>query len=167
SSGVVINTVTRFLTILIFECAVVMASLSCQSAAQMTKTVPASEQAQSAVTLPLPEPWLDSTRPELELSSVQQIVVRKLPNSSDDEFLFAALPNGDYDYSPQLYKDIPRTQYSINSFVVNFAGKTSARTATVQEWESASRIVTKSRMVSQRGADDYFGVIELRGNTYQ
>src|SRR4030095_10189844 len=144
-----------------------MASLSCQSAAQMTKTVPASEQPQSEITLHLPEPWLDSTRPELELSSVQQIVVRKLPNSSDDEFLFAALPNGDYDYSHELYKDIPKPQYSINSFVVNLAGKTSARTATVQEWESASRIVTKSRMVSQRGTDDSSGEIELRGKKYQ
>ena len=133
----------------------------------MARTVPASEHPQSEITLDLPQPWLDSTRPGLELSSVQQIEVRKLPNSSEDEFLFAALPNGDNDYSYELYTDMSKPQYSSNSFVVNLGGKTSARTATVQEWETASRIVTKPRMVFQRGRDDSSGEIELRGKKYQ
>jgi hypothetical protein len=97
---------------------------------------------------------------------VQQIEVRKVPNSSADEFFFAALPNGDYDYSHELYSDIPAPQYSQNSFAISFTGGLKVRAATRQEWEGASRIVTKPRSIHYSGNDDSTGEIEYRGKKY-
>lgn len=142
------------------------ASLACWSTVQISG--PASTYGQSLHTtrLHFPELWSDAERPDYPLSSVQQIEVRKLPTSSADEFFFAALPNGDHDYSNELYPDIPAPQYSHNSFAVSFTESPKIRAATRQEWEGASRIVTKPRRLYYTGNDDSAGEIEYRGKKY-
>ena len=160
------HAMTRVFILVIAELMVVIASLSCQNAAQMLTPVSVSQQTSPDTTLKLPESWIDSAESQRALEFIEQIEVRKVPNSSEYEFLFAALPNGDNDYSYELYKDIPKPQYSLNSFVVNLAD-TSARIATQREWESASRIVTKPRMIFQGGRDESSGEIELRGKKFQ
>ncbi len=141
-------------------------SLSCRSLVQISGAGSVSGQTLSTTKLHFPEPWADATRSGFPLPSVQQIEVRKLPNSSADEFFFAALPNGDYDYSHELYSDIPAPEYSQNSFWVRFTDGPKTRAATQQEWENASRIVTKSRHLLHRGEDDSSGEIEYRGKKY-
>jgi hypothetical protein len=116
--------------------------------------------------LHFPEPWTEPEQPDRPLSSIQQIEVRKLPNSSADEFFFAALPNGDYDYSYELYQDIPAPQYSHNAYAVSLSEGAKVRAASRQEWEGASRIVTKPRSLYYLGNDDSTGEIEYRGKKY-
>jgi len=97
---------------------------------------------------------------------VQQIEVRKIPNSSADEFFFAALPYGDFYYQQELYPDSPAPEYSQNSFAVSFTQGPKVRVATRQEWEGASRVSTKTRNLLHTGNDDSSGEIEYRGKKY-
>ena len=153
---------SRLLIILIC----LITSLSCQSVVQISGAGYVSGQTLSTTKLHFPEPWSDAKRDGFPLSSVQQIEVRKVPNSSAREFFFAALPHGDDDYSYELYSDIPAPQYSQNSFAVSFTDRPRVRTATQQEWKGASRIVTKPRMLRYSGNDDSTGEIEYRGKKY-
>jgi hypothetical protein len=158
---------SRPLTILILEFTFLIASLSCQSAAQISQTAPVSGRSLGSTKLQFPQPWFEATELGSELLSfVQQIEVRKVPNSSDGELFFAALPDGDNDYSHELYKDIPKPKYSQNAFAVNFAVGLRVRAATNQEWESASRVVTKPRRVFPKGRTDSSGDIEYRDKKF-
>ena len=153
---------SRSLTIFILTC--VTTFVACRSTAQVYG--PASTQTLSTTKIHFPEPWSDATRDGFPLQSVQQIEVRKVPNSSAGEFFFAALPHGDFDYSYELYSDIPAPQYSQNSFAVSFTDSPRVRAATQQEWKDASRIVTKPRSLRYSGNDDSTGEIEYRGKKY-
>ncbi len=155
---------SRWLIIFILAC--LTTSLACWSAVQISGPTSMTAQSLRVTRLHFPEPWSDAERPEYPLSSVQQIEARKLPNSSADEFFFAALPSGDNDYSHELYPDLPAPQYSHNSFAVIFADNPHIRAATQQEWESASRIWTKPRRLRYSGNDDSTGEIEYRGKKY-
>ena len=141
-------------------------SLSCQNGVQISGAGSVSEQTLNTTKLHFPEPWTEATRPDFPLSSVQQIEVRKVPNSSADEFFFAALPHGDFDYQHELYPDIPPPEYSQNSFAVSFTESPKVRVANRQEWEGASRVSTKSRHLLYSGNDDSTGEIEYRGKKY-
>ena len=153
---------SRSLTIFILTCLTTF--VACRSTAQVYG--PASTQTLSTTKIHFPEPWSDATRDGFPLQSVQQIEVRKVPNSSAGEFFFAALPHGDFDYSYELYSDIPAPQYSQNSFAVSFTDSPRVRAATQQEWKDASRIVTKPRSLRYSGNDDSTGEIEYRGKKY-
>ncbi len=155
---------SRCLIILILTC--LTTSLSCQSVVQISGAGSMPAQMLSTTKLHFPEPWADATRDGFPLSSVEQIEVRKIPNSSTSEFYFAALPYGDNHYQDEVYPDIPPPQYSKNSFAVSFTDGPGVRTATQQEWENASRIVTKPRMLRYSGNDDSTGEIEYRGKKY-
>jgi hypothetical protein len=63
--------------------------------------------------------------------------------------LFAAPPNGDYDYVHDI-------------FAVNFSNGVKVRRATKQEWESGLRIRTKPRLAFAKGKDDSSGEIEYK-----
>lgn len=153
----------RRLTIVFLEVIFLTSSLSCQSAAQMPRTHSISGPAREVKKLHFPQHWIEeNNRP---LSFIQQLEVRKLPNSSDGEFFFAALPHGDWDYVHESNPDIPKPKYSQNSFGVSFTSEPRVRVPTEQEWESASRIVTKSRYAFSTGGDE--GEIEYRGRKFQ
>lgn len=113
--------------------------------------------------LKFPEQWYDSNHPDRPLSYIQQIEVRKLPNSP--EFFFAALPHGDNDYIHEWQPDMPKPEYSENSFAVNFTAPLSVRVATKDEWKNASRIWTKSHLVSK--IDDAPGEVEYHGKKFK
>lgn len=113
--------------------------------------------------LHLPQPWLD---PMEGANFIQQIEVRKAPNSPDGEFLFGALPNGDNFYTHEVEKKIPAPQYGTNVFAVSFSNGPRARTATQKEWESGSRIATKPRRIFPKGNDDTTGEIEYKQKRY-
>lgn len=135
---------------------------SCQNVVQTTSVQDVSTSSLSTTTLHFPQSWLG----ELESNFIQQLEVRKLPNSSAGEFLFAALPNGDYDYSYEVDERLPKPRYSENVFAVNFLNGLQVRSATKQEWQSGSRIPTKSRLAFARGNDDSSGEIEYKQKRY-
>jgi hypothetical protein len=114
------------------------------------------------MTLHFPQSWLG----DLESFFIQQLEVRKLPNSSNGEFFFAALPNGDYDYAHEVDKRLPPPRYGETVFAVNFSNGLKVRSATKQEWESGSRIPTKPRLAFARGKDDSSGEIEYKQKHY-
>ena len=115
--------------------------------------------------LQLPEPWYDSNYPERPLSHVSQIEVRKLPNSP--ELFFAALPNGDNDYIHEWQLDMPKPEYSENSFAVTFTTPLRVRVASKDEWKTASRIWTKSHLVFSKKSDNESREFEYRGKTFK
>jgi hypothetical protein len=49
--------------------------------------------------------------------------------------------------------DMPKPEYSENSFAVNFTAPLSVRVATKDEWRSASRIWTKSHLAFSEESD--------------
>jgi hypothetical protein len=108
----------------------------------------------------------DSIEPR-PLSSIEHIEVRKVPNSPDGEVLFAAWDgyfDGMYSYEVEAGRSKPK--YSLNSYAVNFSDGMRVRPATKQEWESGSRVVTKSRFISADGPYDGSGEIVYRQKRY-
>ena len=123
--------------------AFLIASLSCRNVAQVASPGVSTPQT-AATTLHLPQPWLD----EMEGANfIEQIEVRKVPNSANDELFFGALPDGDHFYAHETNKNLPPPRYGKNMFAVSFSAGPQARVATQQEWESGSRIPTKPRLV--------------------
>ena len=61
---------------------------------------------------------------------IEQIEVRKLPNSKGDEYFFGALPDGDHFYAHEVDKNRPKPRYGKNMFAVNFSAEPRARVAT-------------------------------------
>jgi len=113
--------------------------------------------ATAATKLHFPQPWLDPERSTnsgeaYPLSSIEHIEVRKAPNSADGELLFAAI-GGYFDgmYSYEVDKSRSKPQYSLNVYAVDFAKGMQVRTATQEEWENATRVLTKSRFISANG----------------
>src|SRR5687767_274664 len=88
---------------------VLMASLSCGHVVHVgdTRTAATSSTIEK---LHFPRPWLGPT----ESSGIEQIEVRKVPNSPGGEFFFAALPYGHNDYANEVNKNLPKTQYGQN-----------------------------------------------------
>lgn len=149
--------------IIIVVSAFVIASLSCQNVAHVATTETVSTSAAPATKLHLPQPWLD----EMEgFYLIEQIEVRKAPNSADGEFLLRALPDGDNFYAHDVDENMPKPRYGKNMFAVNFTASPQVRTATEQEWESGSRIATKPRSVLYQGQDYASGEIEYRQQRY-
>src|SRR5215213_449582 len=156
--------VNRF-TLIILEFALASASVSCWSAAQVSKITSTAGQSVTTAKLRFPKRWSEAGEPDRTLDYVEQMEVRKIPNSP--EFFFAALPDGDYDYQNELYTDKRKPHYSGNSFAVNFADKPQVRVATEGEWESGSRIVTKPRSVYVNSSDEASSEMEYRGKKYK
>ena len=138
-------------------------ALSCQRMFQMENTDVVSSFSMPTTKLQFPQPWLEAERP---VSFVQQIEVRKLPNSSDNEFFFAALPYGDNNYAHEVDKKMPATRYTDNVFAVDFSSGLRVRAASEEEWKSGSRIRARPRPVFQEGNDDSTGEIEYRQKRY-
>jgi hypothetical protein len=142
--------------------AFVIASSSCHNVVRVGNTQTASTSL-PITKLHLPQPWLD----EREASySIQQIEVRKVPNSPADQFFFRALPNGDNQYAHEVDQKMPKPRYGKHIFAVNFSTELQARVATPQEWESGARIATKPRRVFHQGQDYSSGEIEYRQKRY-
>jgi hypothetical protein len=140
----------------------VIASSSCHNVVRVGNTQTASTSL-PITKLHLPQPWLD----EMEASySIQQIEVRKVPNSPADQFFFRALPNGDNQYAHEVDQKMPKPRYGKNIFAVKFSSELEARVATPQEWESGARISTKPRRVFHKGQDYSSGEIEYRQKRY-
>ena len=121
--------------------------------------------------LHFPKHWIDATRPnepidDIPLSFIQQMEVRRAPNSAADEFLFAALPNGDNDYRHEVDRRLPKPQYSMNFFAVKLSSPLQVRPATNEEWESGARVPTKMRYAFSQGKDDASGEIAYRHRHY-
>lgn len=117
--------------------------------------------------LEFPEPWYEQDHPDRPLSAVQQIEVRKLPNSPDNEFFFGALPYGDADYNHEWQPDKLPPQYSGNSFAVNLTTPLRVRAASKEEWRSASRIWTKSNLVVSKMGEDGPAELEYHGKRFR
>jgi hypothetical protein len=121
--------------------------------------------------LHFPERWLDAEqRPEMTvqmpISSIAQMEVRKLPDSSGDELLFAAMPYANPMYSHELDDRLPKPQYSLNQFAVNFSAGLRVRTATQQEWQAGSRVRSKPRQLFAGPHYDTPGEIEYMQRRY-
>src|ERR1044072_3859138 len=116
------------LLIFIVGFALVIASLSCQlqkANAVYKSSVPTTK-------LHFPQPWLDQMN---SATYIEQIEVRKLPNSLGNEFFFGALPNGDNFYADEVDQNLPKPRYGDNTFAVKFADGPQVRVASQQEWE--------------------------------
>lgn len=149
--------------IIIVGFAVVIASWSCHNVAQQSTNQVVLDSAGGTKKLHLPQPWLDEReRPDF----VEQLEVRKIPNSAGDEFFFGGLPMGDILYAHEVDKNLPKPRYSKNMFAVSFSNGPRARVATQQEWESGSRILTKPRTVSANSPDYASGEIVYRQKRY-
>src|SRR6185369_13861358 len=104
--------------------ALVIASLSCHTVAQLQSGHVVSNSSATTTKLHFPRPWLD------EMQSpyfIEQIEVRKLPNSQGDEYFFGALPDGDHFYANEVNKNLPKPRYGKNMFAVNFSAEPRAR----------------------------------------
>jgi len=141
--------------------ALVIASLSCHNVVQSTEVIFNSSTATTK--LHFPEPWLDERD---RATYIEEIEVRRLPNSPADEFLFGALPEGSNFYAYEVDKNLPQPRYGKNFFAVNFAGGPQVRVATQQEWESGSRIRTMPRSIGTKSPDYWSGEIEYRQKHY-
>lgn len=149
--------------ILIAGFSLVIASLSCHTVVQPQSGHVVSNSSVTTTKLHFPQPWLD----EMETPYfIEQIEVRKLPNSPGDEYFFGALPDGDHFYANEVDKNLPKTRYGKNMFAVNFSGEPRARVATQQEWESGSRIPASPRTVSANSPDYASGEIVYRQKHY-
>lgn len=148
--------------IIVVAFAFVIASLSCQNVAQVVKTDVVSASQATTTKVHLPQPWVG----ERESNYIAQIEVRKVPNSSNDEFFFGALPDGARDYAYELDKKLPKPRYGKNMFAVDFSAGPQVRVATQQEWESGSRIPSKSRLAMLNSYGEFAGQIEYRRRHY-
>jgi hypothetical protein len=124
-----------------------------------------SVQSRATTKLSFPERWYEEA--DRPLDFIQQLEVRKLSSSPGGEFFFAALPNGDNDYAHEWSKETSKPVYSENSYAATFTPTPRVRAATKQEWESATRIVTGSRLLSSNGPDLSSGEIEYRGKKFR
>lgn len=149
-------------SIIVLGFALVIASLSCQNAAQVVNTEGVSASQATTTKAQLPQPWLG----EFEFNHIAHIEVRKVPNSSSDEFYFRALPDGDLYYAHEVDKKLRKPRYGKNIFAVNFSAGPQVRVATQQEWESGSRIPTKSRLAFLNDRGEFAGQIEYRRKHY-
>src|SRR6185369_4763289 len=149
--------------VLIAGFALVIASLSCQTVVQSQSGHVVSNSSATTTKLHLPQPWLD----EMESPYfIEQIEVRKLPNSPGDQYFFGALPDGDHFYANEVDKNRPKPRCGKNMFAVNFSAEPRARVATQQEWESGSRIPATPRTVSANSPDYASGEIVYREKHY-
>ena len=138
-----------------------LVSCGCRSAltgAQVTNS------SQPVKKVSFPGGWRDPSRP-VPMSSIAQLEVRKRSNSAD-EFLFAALPNGDYFYTNEVDTRIPAPEYSDNMFAVDFSSEPRSRIVSKTDWESGARIPSKPRAVFYLGRDNASGEIEYRQKRY-
>ena len=109
------------LRIVILEFSILIASLSCQSAAQTTALTGPAGRSLQINKLQFPEQWLEQTSLGLRPpDGIQDLEVRQVPGGKPAEFFFAALPNGAFDYAHELNPNIPPPQYSENFFAVDF-----------------------------------------------
>ena len=150
--------------IFILAAALALSSMSCQGFLRLRgNTQRVSTASTQATKLQFPEPWLE---PPESVYWIQQIEVRQIANSSDGEFFFGALPDGDFHYAFEVDQKLPKPRYGKNKFAVNFSNGLQVRTATQQEWESGSRIATKSKQLFPKTNDDSSGEIEYRRKSY-
>ena len=150
----------------ILQFVLLIASWSCQSVAQLFRTQ-STGQSRDTTKLQFPQPWYESVERGIPISHAQQIEVRRRPNSPDGELFFAALPYGDSEYFYEWQPDIPPPKYSENSFAVTLSTPPRVRVATKQEWESASRVWTKSRLAFSKSSADAPGELEYRGRKFK
>jgi hypothetical protein len=148
------------LIVVVVGVVLVTGSWSCRRTAQVAATQVASNSPVAITKLKFPQPLVDRDE------TLEQIEVRKASNASVGEFLFRALPNGDYDYVFEVDKRIPAPQYGQIAFAVNLSPGAKARVATQEEWDSASRIQTKPRLAIANGKNDETGEIEYRLKSY-
>jgi hypothetical protein len=154
------------LSSLVVSFTLLISSLSCQSSAQSPPSVSMSGPSVKISKLEFPQPWLETREVgQRPIDFPAQIEVRKGPNSHDGELFFAALPNGDHDYSHELNKDIPAPEYSGNFFAVDFANGNRIRALTESEWSSGSRMLTKPRLIFSKGPEGS-EEMEYRGKTF-
>lgn len=147
----------------IVAAALALSAVSCQGLIQSSATQTASTSSTQATKLHFPGPWLE--HPESP-DWIQQIEVRKIADSSDGEFFFAALPDGVFDYAYEVDNKLPKPRYGKHKFAVSFSSGLQVRTATDQEWESGSRIATTSRLLSPKTNDESSGELEYRRKSY-
>ena len=150
----------------VLQFVLLITSWSCQSVAQLFKTQ-STGQSRDTIKLQFPQPWYESVEHGIPVSSVQQIEVRRLPNSPDGELFFAALPYGDGEYFHEWQPDIPPPKYSENSFAVTLGATPRVRPASKQEWEGASRVWTKSHLVVSKTSDDTSSELEYHGKKFK
>ena len=146
----------------ILALAFLIASLSCQSVFHVSDAQGVLTSSTPVTKLSFPQPWIEPP----EGSFIQQIEVRKAPDSPDGEFLFGGLPYGDNNYAHEVDPKIPHVQYGRNKFAVNFSAGPQARVATREEWEGASRISTRPRPLYPKGQDNSSGELEHRQRRY-
>jgi hypothetical protein len=160
---------TLYLKIFALEFIVLIASLSCQSAAQTTRFTGTAGRSLEINKLQFPQQWLEQTRVGLRpLDGIEDLEVRQVPDGRTGEFFFAALPNGANDYANELNSNIPPPQYSENLFAVDFANGMKVRSVPHDEWSRGSRLYTEPRMVVPLdGGDLTSGEIRYRGQTFQ
>lgn len=142
--------------------AFLITSWSCQRMLGVSDTQGVSTSSTPVTRLNFPQPWLDP----MQGLYVQQIEVRKLPNSPADEFLFAGLPYGDNFYAHEVNKNAPQVEYAPHMFAVNFSAGPRVRVVSREEWESGSRIPTKPRQLYANEQNDSSGEIEYRQRRY-
>ena len=147
------------LMVLVFE----LASCACRSVLTGAQGVTNSSQPFKRVTFP--GGWQNPQRP-VPMTSIQQLEIRKRPNSPVDEFLFAALPNGDHFYTNEVDKRMPPPEYSNNVFAVNFSPEPRTHVISKTDWESGARIPSKPRTIFFVGRDRTSGEIEYRQKRY-
>jgi hypothetical protein len=113
---------SQYLRIVILELIILIASLSCQSAAQTTRLTGAAGRPLQINKLQFPQQWLEQTRIGLQpLDGIEDLEVRQVPSGKATEFFFAALPNGAFDYAHELNPNIPQPKYSENFSAIDFA----------------------------------------------
>ena len=118
--------------------------------------------------LQFPEKWLEQEEWGLRpLDGIEDLEVRKIPNGKPNEFLFAVLPYGPFDYAHELNPKIPEPKYSENFFAVDFDDGMKVRPVSKEEWSTGARLYTKPRMVVPlNGKDLTSGEIKYRGKTF-
>ena len=150
----------------ILQFVLLIASWSCQSVVQLFRTQ-STGQSRDTTKLQFPQPWYESVEHGIPISYAQQIEVRKLPNSPDGELFFAALPHGDNEYFHEWQPDIPPPKYSENTFAVTLGAPPRVRVATKQEWETATRIWTKSHLAFSKTSNDASTELQYHGKKFK
>ena len=159
---------SAYLKIVLLEFSILITSLSCQSAAQTTQMRGPTGKSIPINKLQFPEQWLEQKDVGLRpLDGIEDLEVRRVPYGKPNEFLFAALPNGPFDYAHELNRKIPEPQYSKNFFAVDFDNGMKVRPISKEEWSTGIRLYTKPQLVvALNGKDLTSGEIKYRGKTY-
>lgn len=160
---------SQYLRFVVLEFSILIASLSCQSAAQTTRMTGAAGRSLAINKLQFPQQWLEQTPMGLRpFDGIEDLEVRQVPNGKVNEFLFAALPNGAFDYAHELNSKIPEPKYSENFFAVDFDDGMRVRPVSHEEWSAGARLYTEPRMVVPLSNQDLTsGEINYRGKTFQ